>query len=61
MHLDKEIRSYLYVCKCTTDLVNLSNEHSEFCWIDIKNIESWKDKTDFDISKWRDWVKDKNE
>jgi len=58
-HLDKQIKSYIYVCKATTDEVKLSSaEHSEYKWVNIEKLDEWKNKTDFDLSNWSKWIKE---
>jgi len=55
----KPIKSFIYVCQSKNDKVILSpSEHSEYFWVDINDLDSWQNKTDFDISNWSKWIKD---
>lgn len=51
------IESISFVCECDTSVVRLSNEHDDFRWVDIAEIENWKHATDFDVSKWDKFFK----
>ncbi|HRW58657.1 MAG TPA: hypothetical protein P5048_03430, partial [Chlamydiales bacterium] len=51
-----EIRSFVFVCRAKTDKVVLSDEHSDYCWIEIKKLYQWRDRTDFDLTMWPQWI-----
>lgn len=47
-HRDKEILSISYVCEVVSKNVILSNEHSDFTWIPLKDLPQMTIETDFD-------------
>lgn len=54
---DKPIKSFLYVCKVKSVEVALSkNEHTEYSWVEIKELDKWQSKTDFDLINWKKWI-----
>lgn len=58
-HLEKAIKSYLYVCFASSGVVILSpSEHSEYKWVDLKDLNDWKNRTDFDLNDWKKWIKE---
>ena len=56
IHEGSPMHSVTYVCECGSEDVALSDEHDDFCWVAIKDIEQWKDKTDFDVSRWGGYI-----
>lgn len=56
-HLDKPIKSYIFVCEAVNDKVVLSpSEHSEYAWVDLKDLYKWENRTDFDLKEWQKWI-----
>ena len=55
MHDGKKLKSFTFLCYANTDVVQLSEEHCDYCWVPIEEIATWKSKTDFEVAKWSDF------
>ena len=51
-HNHNNIISITYVCIANTDEVILSDEHSDFVWVPIEELQMSKIETDFKIKEW---------
>ena len=53
---DYPVYSVTYVCLASTDQVVLSHEHSDYRWVDLNDLASIQPHTDFDTSRWPQFV-----
>jgi len=51
------IISYIFLCKTNDNKVTLSDEHSEYKWINISDLSKWKDLTDINIEEWANIIR----
>jgi len=58
MHVGKKIRSFTFICKANSDEVILSEEHCDYSWVNIKDLNKWTDKTDFSLEVWPKWIEE---
>ncbi len=58
MHIGKKIRSFTFICKAISDEIILSEEHCDFSWVNIKDLNKWTNKTDFSLEKWPKWIEE---
>lgn len=55
-HQNESLISITYVCALIKGHVQLSDEHSDFEWIPIKDVAFRNINTDFDIRKWPPFI-----
>lgn len=58
LHDGEKIKSFTFVCSTNSDMVVLSDEHSDYAWVNIEDIGNWSDKTDFSVQNWPEWILD---
>jgi len=56
LHTGEKIKSFTFVCSTHSDRVVLSDEHSDYVWVNIRDLENWSDKTDFSVQNWPEWI-----
>lgn len=57
MHDDLPMQSITFVCECNDSDVTLSEEHDAFCWVPFDELSEWKDRTDFDVALWGNYIR----
>lgn len=55
-HRDGDLLSITYVCHTDSEDVILSEEHSEYRWVAINELNTMSSHTDFDLSKWPTFI-----
>lgn len=56
LHESEKIRSFTFICRTRSSKVILSNEHSDYVWVKIDDLQNWSDKTDFSLLNWPKWI-----